>query len=133
MNEYEEDDMSGYEKELIQVAAVAVAAVMCARYGSTKIAQDKPGKSPSNLMRVLHEVFLERRRQEAKWGEQKHGPAGWAAILGEEVGEVIDGVLVMPGHLSQMKAALSPAFDLISFVGADCKAWIDKGGLSNHE
>lgn len=36
---------------------------------------------------ILTEVFAERRRQDAKWGEQNHAPVLWLAILGEEVGE----------------------------------------------
>lgn len=37
---------------------------------------------------VLNEVFSERFRQDAMWGEQNHSPTEWASILGEEVGEV---------------------------------------------
>lgn len=37
---------------------------------------------------VLGEVFGERLRQDAKWGEQNHGLADWTDILGEEFGEV---------------------------------------------
>lgn len=33
------------------------------------------------------EVFDERERQDAKWGQQNHTPAGWLAVLMEEVGE----------------------------------------------
>jgi hypothetical protein len=32
-------------------------------------------------------VGFERRRQDEKWGRQRHPWAGWAAILGEEYGE----------------------------------------------
>lgn len=38
--------------------------------------------------KVLAEVGQERERQQEKWGEQNHDIALWAAILGEEVGEV---------------------------------------------
>jgi hypothetical protein len=37
---------------------------------------------------VLDEVFNERYRQVALWGEQDHEPSMWYAILGEEFGEV---------------------------------------------
>lgn len=37
---------------------------------------------------ISDEVYAERKRQEAKWGQQNHFPIEWCAILGEEVGEV---------------------------------------------
>lgn len=37
--------------------------------------------------RVLDEVSDERRRQDAKWGQQNHDPFRYLAILTEEVGE----------------------------------------------
>ena len=42
---------------------------------------------------VLDEVYAERERQEAKWGEQNLDPALWLMVLGEEVGEVNNAVL----------------------------------------
>lgn len=42
----------------------------------------------STTMPTLNEVLKERERQDAKWGEQNHGPLLWLAILGEEFGEV---------------------------------------------
>ena len=37
---------------------------------------------------VINEVVEERKKQDAKWGEQNHSPANWLMILTEEVGEV---------------------------------------------
>jgi hypothetical protein len=37
---------------------------------------------------VLNAVDLERDRQNAKWGRQRHSDGGWLKILGEEFGEV---------------------------------------------
>lgn len=37
---------------------------------------------------VLREVMLERAKQDAQWGVQRHSPQGWLPILGEEFGEV---------------------------------------------
>jgi hypothetical protein len=37
---------------------------------------------------VLNEVNLERDRQNAKWGRQRHTDGDWLKILGEEFGEV---------------------------------------------
>ena len=40
-----------------------------------------------SVRRVLYEVEEERVRQDAKWGQQNHGPGNWFLILMEEVGE----------------------------------------------
>lgn len=39
------------------------------------------------------DVFYERSRQDAKWGEQNHADVWWSAILGEEFGEVSQAIL----------------------------------------
>lgn len=36
---------------------------------------------------VLAEILAERRRQDAKWGQQDHNPSTWLMVLAEEVGE----------------------------------------------
>ena len=38
-------------------------------------------------------IRLERSRQDAKWGEQRHMPLYWLAILMEEVGELAKVIL----------------------------------------
>jgi NTP pyrophosphatase (non-canonical NTP hydrolase) len=40
-----------------------------------------------NTTNILAEVYNERERQDAKWGEQNHHPFLYLAVLGEEVGE----------------------------------------------
>ena len=54
--------------------------------------------------RVLALVSAERDKQDAKWGEQNHEPLTWAAILGEEFGEVSKAVLEkdMPGYVMEL-------------------------------
>lgn len=42
---------------------------------------------------IIAELFLERERQDSKWGVQDHKHTMWSTILGEEVGEVCDAVL----------------------------------------
>lgn len=43
---------------------------------------------------VANHINEERRRQDAKWGSQRHlPPAVWLAILTEEVGEVAEQIL----------------------------------------
>lgn len=44
-------------------------------------------------MNVLNDVFLERQRQNEKWGKQHHSMPVWNCILGEEVGEVSQAIL----------------------------------------
>lgn len=40
------------------------------------------------MLKILNEIAAERKRQDAKWGEQNWNPVEWVAILGEEFGEV---------------------------------------------
>lgn len=39
-------------------------------------------------IQILRQVYAERERQVALWGDQHHSPARWLAILAEEFGEV---------------------------------------------
>lgn len=79
-----------YRDELIQVAAVAVAAVTCFDQGTSDPFTDpEDGVAGWNRAHrdVMADVYMERARQEQMWGPQKHDPFVWLAILGEEVGE----------------------------------------------
>lgn len=40
------------------------------------------------VLQVLKEVYMERKNQVEKFGDQRHSPANYLMILGEEVGEV---------------------------------------------
>jgi hypothetical protein len=80
-----------YRDELIQVAAVAVAAVTCLDQGTSDPFTDpEVGIAVWNRVHrgVMNDVHLERVRQEEMWGPQKHDPFVWLAILLEEAGEV---------------------------------------------
>lgn len=80
--------------ELIQVAAVAVAAIHDLDHGGT--GNTVPWCSATNIDDgVAAEVLLERERQEKKWGNQHHSPELWLSILMEEVGEAAQEVLRM--------------------------------------
>lgn len=70
----------GWTSELIQVAAVAVAAVEDALFGAV-------GRSRDTIEYVLDLVFSERERQNRQWGIRHHRQPLWLAILAEEVGE----------------------------------------------
>lgn len=52
-------------------------------------------------MDILSEIREERRRQDAKWGEQNHSPIEWSAILTEEAGEVAKEALEL--HFAQLQ------------------------------
>lgn len=76
-----------YRSELIQVAAVALAAAQAEDLGSTTM-DDLLGRN--KMFALLDEVRVEREQQEQKWGAQKHVRSKWLAILAEEVGEAAD-------------------------------------------
>ena len=40
------------------------------------------------MEKILEDIQAERRRQDQKWGVQRHSPVEWVTILGEEYGEV---------------------------------------------
>lgn len=42
---------------------------------------------------VLEEIWRERQRQDAKWGEQNHSDELWLAIVTEELGEASKAIL----------------------------------------
>lgn len=55
---------------------------------SQRITYDINNRTSATATRMLlHEIRLERIRQEEKWGEQNHSPFAWMSILGEEYGE----------------------------------------------
>lgn len=54
----------------------------------------------------MAEIREERRRQDAKWGEQNHSPIEWSAILTEEVGEVAKEALEL--HFAQLQNTDKP-------------------------
>ena len=73
-----------YEAELIQVAAVAVAAIQNLRNGSATL---------DSLNDVYRDVTNERISQFQKWGAQDRHPFTWMTILGEEFGETCEAAL----------------------------------------
>lgn len=75
-----------YVHELIQVAAVAVAAIQDYYEGCADVKSAKCNE-------VLLNVLAERIRQDEKWGLQHHFYHEWLAILVEEVGEVAQAIL----------------------------------------
>ena len=79
-----------YVKELIQVAAVALAAARVHLYGNSSV-EDVP-----HVSKLLNDVWTECEAQEKKWGtrcELDSPPEHWLTILGEEFGEVADEII----------------------------------------
>jgi hypothetical protein len=82
-----------YVKELIQVAAVALAAAQTFMYGNSSM---ESSEDQSRVSKLLSDVYAERESQEAKWGtryELDSPPEHWLTIMGEEVGEVADEII----------------------------------------
>ena len=52
------------------------------------MSEEKDPREAVDRLRVFAAISEERNRQDEKWGEQNHTPAVWAAIIGEEYGEV---------------------------------------------
>lgn len=73
--------MKNYPTELIQVAAVALAA--WEDFMAGKVDATLPALSEAQA-----KVYAERRRQDTKWGNQHHPCSVWLTILLEEVGSV---------------------------------------------
>lgn len=46
---------------------------------------------------VLRDINIERDRQNAKWGRQRHSDGDWLKILGEEFGEVCQAMQMESG------------------------------------
>ena len=82
-----------YVKELIQVAAVALAAAQTFMYGNSSM---ENVEDQSRVSKLLSDVYAERESQEAKWGTRDSldsPPEHWLTIMGEEVGEVADEII----------------------------------------
>ena len=83
--------MNNYQKELIQIAAVAIAALQTDLFGDTN-----PNRVVSGFP-VMEDIFTElrkeRRRQEDKFGVQARSKEKWMVILMEEVGEAAKDIL----------------------------------------
>lgn len=78
-----------YRDELVQVAAVAAAAIQCCDTGSSSL----DGAGLTSQLNIMSDIMEERKRQESKWGEQTHNSERWHTILSEEVGEVARAIL----------------------------------------
>ena len=83
-------------------------------------------------MSAIDLISAERQRQIAVWGEEKHDPFEWLAILGEEYGELcqavnetylmgqrypqlggVDNIIKEATHVGAVAAAIIEAFDKV--------------------
>ena len=82
-----------YYDELIQVAAVAVAAAENELFTCTdRLLGD-------GTREILEDVYQERQRQDSQWGTARdHPPELWLTVLGEEYGEACRAALEQHIH-----------------------------------
>ena len=84
-------------KELTHTAAVCVAILESLRDPPPALG---PLLSPRGLTeQAIYPLAAERRRQDQKWGRQRHAITHWLGILGEEFGEACQAALELSDHL----------------------------------
>ncbi len=97
-----------YRKELVQVAAVCLAAAQVAECDTTSLGTDNEGvRGRFSLEKLLDEVRAERRAQELKWGTRHNEDATmefWLDVMMEEVGEVAQEVQTLKGSSTMADA-----------------------------
>ena len=81
-----------YRSELVQVAAVAIAAIQNFDCGSTEL-NEEDHSGFEEMDSIFEGVRNERQNQEDTWGSQNHQPEHWLTILSEETGEVARAIL----------------------------------------
>ncbi len=98
-----------YKSELIQVAAVALAAIENEEYGCTC--------SDAVRAEILLDIEAERDRQNARWGCCDHRRDIWMLILVEEVGECAKAIIedndnaLAEKHTLEIALGAAPQFD----------------------
>ncbi|MDP2735630.1 MAG: hypothetical protein Q8P12_05490 [bacterium] len=70
---------------------------------------------------ILEEVFVERCRQEEKWGYQDHYPGVWSLILSEEVGESAKAALEHNAEDYRKELIQVAAVAVAAIEAQDCK------------
>jgi hypothetical protein len=78
--------------------------------------------NPDLTWKVLDQVYEERARQDAKWGEQSHDPRMWLAILMEEVGEAAKETL---GDCSTGSPASNRLYLELTQIAAVAVEWLE--------
>lgn len=69
-----------------------------------------------NRTKAINDIYKERERQIAKWGEQYHDYPYWYAILGEEFGEV--GQAIQKGSVAHKKTDADDLYKELIHVAA---------------
>lgn len=109
--------------ELIQVAAVAIAAITDMDQGHTKLTISTDGDLTATEQAIV-DIAQERHKQEVKGGTRSLYPGKWLIILGEEVGEAADDAIEL--HGSDLPEGVLPLIQAMSDLGRECKAWLDE-------
>jgi NTP pyrophosphatase (non-canonical NTP hydrolase) len=76
---------------------------------------------------ALRMVADERRRQDEKWGQQRHGMTVWLAVLSEEVGEASAATLALRSRLTLdvRREELAHLQVEVAQVAAVAVAWLE--------
>lgn len=123
--------------ELIQVLAVGAASVECMDQGVAEFEGwvTAPDEGPAMQgMLVLDEVGLERLRQDEHWGPQKHGRITWAMILGEEIGEWAEELVLADEELTDEQIGTAGAvIGLLKRAGIAARKYLEDANQDQPE
>lgn len=111
-------------EELVQVAAVAVARLEDAMFGSANAVKETGVSASMQVDLALGMVRDERLAQDAKWGPQHHDSVEWAIILLEEFAEYAGEILPLCGP----EDVSHGAWDLLKHVydtENDAREWLE--------
>lgn len=78
------------------------------------------------MYEVSVDVLRERKRQNSKWGKQRHNAGKWLAILMEEVGEVAEASQKSLGLTTMKETDASDLYEEIIQASAVLNAWAEQ-------
>jgi NTP pyrophosphatase (non-canonical NTP hydrolase) len=76
------------------------------------------------MFNINEDVFMERMRQNEKWGIQRHDNGVWLSILIEEVGEVAEAM--QKGMKSEKETDANNLYEELIQVAAVASAWAEQ-------
>lgn len=119
--------MSRYKDETIQVAAVAAAMLEDISFGEANFERKLPSGQKQGKP-VLAAIGFERQKQDEKWGAQHHDPFAWLMILMEEVGELIEEVVMatppLDWHPNKAREAQEILW-MVRLAGDRARRWLE--------
>lgn len=125
-----------HEKELIQVAAVAIASLENERFGQANanalvFTEDGSDLVGMQAYIIQDDVIEERLRQEAKFGTDRlHSRVEWAMILAEEIGEWAEEITSDDIHdaldSAEEQDYAKDILTMLSEAGQDARLWLQE-------